>query len=81
MKPIEVKFNNGTIDQFISVKPVDNDYDEKVLTSQLVEFAGGNIFDDIELSTINGVILDVNDLYSASEEDQPIKVKLTKAGD
>lgn len=81
MKPNDVKFNNGTIEDFISVNPVDNDYDEKVLKSLLVEFAGGTIFDNIELRTINGVKLGVNDLYWTSEEDQPIQVKLTKPGD
>lgn len=41
MKTIDDKFDNDTIKDFISVKPVDNDYDEKVLKSLLVKFEGG----------------------------------------
>ena len=78
----DIKFKNvdSEVEEFIRVN---QDFDEKDLNKKIVDFVGGINYDKdkFTIHSFSGVRMGLKDIYSALDEDQPIKVKLISSGD
>ena len=77
--PKVLQFKNGDNKASIRVHKINNDTERNDMRSKILSFVGGTHFDDIKITSANGDIMGLIDLYDAEKEDEPINIDLIKA--